>query len=349
MLCFSFISRLSYMNKNNLAIRRNVSLKPYNSFRTQATATFFCQPKTDEELMMILKEFSDEKMLVLGAGCNLFFTKNFDGLIIKPDMTGIRILNQTPEFVELEVGAGEDWDKFVEFCVEKGYAGIENLSLIPGKVGASPVQNIGAYGTEAKDAIVKVNAIDLNTCDSVSFSNEECAFEYRDSIFKHNRQYIITSVVFRLNKNFRYIEKYADLNHEIKDVHQPSLQQVRQAIIKIRRQKLPDINELPNAGSFFKNPILTQSEKEELLAKLTDAPFYPAGNEAFKTSAAFLIEKAGYKGRRSGAVGIYEHHALIIVNYGTENGCDIVNFMHEVQQAVEEKFAIRLLPEVQIY
>lgn len=337
------------MNINNLAIQRNVSLKPYNSFRTQATADFFCQPKTNEELMTVLKEFSNEKMLVIGAGCNLFFTKNFDGLIIKPDLTGIRMLKETPEFVELEVGAGEDWDRFVEFCVEKGYSGIENLSLIPGKVGAAPVQNIGAYGTEAKDAIVKVNAIDFNTSSFISFSNEECAFGYRDSIFKRNRQYIITSVVFRLNKNFRYTEKYADLNHEMKNVPQPTLQQVREAIIRIRSQKLPDINVLPNAGSFFKNPILTKQEKDDLLGKLPDAPFYPAGDEAFKTSAAFLIEKAGYKGRRSGAVGIYEHHALIIVNYGTENGCDIVNFMHEVQQAVEEKFAIQLLPEVQIY
>ena len=337
------------MNINNLAIQRNVSLKPYNSFRTQATADFFCQPKTNEELMTVLKEFSNEKMLVIGAGCNLFFTKNFDGLIIKPDLTGIRMLKETPEFVELEVGAGEDWDRFVEFCVEKGYSGIENLSLIPGKVGAAPVQNIGAYGTEAKDAIVKVNAIDFNTSSFISFSNEECAFGYRDSIFKRNRQYIITSVVFRLNKNFRYTEKYADLNHEMKNVPQPTLQQVREAIIRIRSQKLPDINVLPNAGSFFKNPILTKQEKDDLLGKLPDAPFYPAEDESFKTSAAFLIEKAGYKGRRSGEVGIYEHHALIIVNYGTENGCDIVNFMHEVQQAVEEKFAIQLLPEVQIY
>jgi UDP-N-acetylmuramate dehydrogenase len=337
------------MNINNLAIQRNVSLKPYNSFRTQATADFFCQPKTNEELMTVLKEFSNEKMLVIGAGCNLFFTKNFDGLIIKPDLTGIRMLKETPEFVELEVGAGEDWDRFVEFCVEKGYSGIENLSLIPGKVGAAPVQNIGAYGTEAKDAIVKVNAIDFNTSSFISFSNEECAFGYRDSIFKRNRQYIITSVVFRLNKNFCYTEKYADLNHEMKNVRQPSLQQVREAIIRIRSQKLPDINVLPNAGSFFKNPILTKQEKDDLLGKLPDAPFYPAEDESFKTSAAFLIEKAGYKGRRSGEVGIYEHHALIIVNYGTENGCDIVNFMHEVQQAVEEKFAIQLLPEVQIY
>jgi UDP-N-acetylmuramate dehydrogenase len=337
------------MNINNLAIRRNVSLKPYNSFRTQATADFFCRPKTNEELITVLNEFSNEKMLVIGAGCNLFFTKNFEGLIIKPDMIGIKLLNETSEFVELEVGAGEDWDRFVEFCVEKGYSGIENLSLIPGKVGAAPVQNIGAYGTEAKDAIVKVNAIDFNTSNFISFSNEECAFGYRDSIFKRNRQYIITSVVFRLNKNFRYTEKYADLNHEMKNVRQPSLQQVREAIIRIRSQKLPDINVLPNAGSFFKNPILTKQKKDDLLGKLPDAPFYPAGDESFKTSAAFLIEKAGYKGRRSGEVGIYEHHALIIVNYGTENGCDIVNFMHEVQQAVEEKFAIQLLPEVQIY
>ena len=337
------------MNINNLAIQRNISLKPYNSFRTQATAAFFCQPKTNEELMRVLKEFSNEQMLVIGAGCNLFFTKNFDGLIIKPDLTGIRLLNETSEFVELEVGAGEDWDRFVEFCVEKGYSGIENLSLIPGKVGASPVQNIGAYGAEVKDVISRVNAVDIQTGEYCTFAGEDCDFAYRESVFKRTRRYVITSVVFRLSKNFRYIEKYAELNRELKDIVNPTLQQVRAAIVNIRTRKLPDVNVLPNAGSFFKNPILTQKEKEELLAKLPDAPFYPAGNESFKTSAAFLIEKAGYKGRRSGEVGIYEHHALIIVNYGTENGRDIVNFMHEVQQAIEEKFAIRLLPEVQIY
>lgn len=330
-------------------IQQNIQLQPYNSFRTKARAKLFCEPESVEQLSEVLRSYPNEPKLVIGNGCNLFFTKDFDGLVIHPRMRGIRPVLDNDSVVELEAGAGEEWDNFVNHCVKKGYAGIENLSLIPGTVGAAPIQNIGAYGTEVKDAIVRVHAVNKDTGEPETFPAEACEFGYRDSMFKRTRQYIVTSVVFRLSKSFAYTEKYADLNRELASVPHPSLKQVREAIIRIRRRKLPDPAELPNAGSFFKNPLLTTEEKERLLAKLPDAPIYPIGTDKFKTSAAFLIEKAGYKGKRNGPVGIYERHALIIVNYATENGNNIVDFMHEVQQAVDEKFDIRLEPEVRIY
>ena len=330
-------------------IQHNIQLQPYNSFRTKAVARLFCEPQSAGELSDILQLFLHEKKLILGAGCNIFFTKEFDGLIIKPAMRGIKILSETDSEVVLEAGAAEDWDTFVAYAVSKGFAGLENLSLIPGSVGASPVQNIGAYGTEAKDTVLRVNAVDIRTGDRIIFTSEECAFAYRDSIFKRTCRYIITSVVFRLSKSFTYKEKYIDLSRELEGVPSPTLSQVREAIIRIRTRKLPDYTVLPNAGSFFKNPLLTKEEKEMLQHKLVDLPVYNVGEERFKTSAAFLIEKAGYKGKRRGMVGTYEHHSLIIVNYGTDNGNEIADFMREIQREVSQQFDVMLEPEVWIF
>jgi UDP-N-acetylmuramate dehydrogenase len=264
-------------------------------------------------------------------------------------MQGINILTETADFVEIEAGAAEDWDSFAAHCVLLGYAGVENLSFIPGTVGAAPIQNIGAYGAEVKDVVISVKAIEIATGNAVEFSNSACEFAYRDSIFKRTQQYIITSVVFRLQKSFVYQKKYIDLNRALEGIANPTLSQVREAVIRVRTRKLPDYIALPNAGSFFKNPILTREEKEKLLQKLPDAPIYNAENEEYKTSAAYLIEKAGYKGKRIGNVGTYEHHALIIVNYGTENGAEIRDFMREIQDKIESEFGIRLEAEVWVY
>jgi len=264
-------------------------------------------------------------------------------------MRGFTIVSENNEYVDIEAGAAEDWDQFVGQCVALGYAGLENLSLIPGSVGASPIQNIGAYGTEVKDTIIQVKAVDIRSGEPCEFTNEECVFGYRDSIFKRTRAYIVTSVVFRLSKSFTYKEKYIDLSRELEGIATPTLTQVRNAIIRIRTRKLPDVKLLPNAGSFFKNPVLTLEEKESLQKILADAPIYSVGDNKFKTSAAFLIEKAGFKGKRSGMVGTYADHALIIVNYGTEKGQEIVDFMHEIQQEVKQQFGIMLEPEVWIY
>lgn len=332
-----------------MKVQNNIQLQSYNSFGTKAIAKLFCEPETQEELSEVLKQYSNEQKLVLGAGYNLFFTKDFDGIVIKPSMKNIEVIWEDEDHVEIEAGAGVEWDKMVEDCVLKGYAGIENLSLIPSSVGASPIQNIGAYGSEAKDTIVLVKAVDLITCKYIEFTNSECQFGYRNSIFKSSCRYIITSVVFRLSKSFTYKEKYIDLSRELKDVETPTLKQVRDAIVKIRTRKLPDAKTLPNAGSFFKNPILTLEEKNSLQRIVVDAPIYNIGDKNFKTSAAFLIEKAGFKGKRKGMVGTYEHHALVIVNYGTNIGKEISDFANEIQEEVLKLFGIRLEPEVWIY
>lgn len=332
-----------------MIIKHNVQLQPYNSFRTKALAKIFCEPRTTDELIEVIKTHPDEKKLILGAGFNLFFTKDFDGLVIKPVMEEITTLGEDSEHVEIEAGAGIEWDSLVERCVARGYAGIENLSLIPSSVGACPVQNIGAYGTEARETITRVTAVDMNSGEARIFNNEECQFGYRDSFFKHNADYAIASVAFRLNKSFSYKEKYVDLSRELNGVASPTLAQVREAVIRVRNRKLPDYHVLPNAGSFFKNPVLTREEKENLLKVAVDAPVYNAGENRFKTSAAFLIDKAGYKGKRRGMVGTYEHHSLVVVNHGTEDGRDIVAFTREIQEEVKRQFGVMLEPEVQVY
>lgn len=332
-----------------MQVEKNIQLKAYNSFRTEAVAKLFGKPESAKDITEILKQYPDEEKLILGSGCNLFFTKDYDGIVIKPNITGIKTLSEDDFGIEIEVGAAEDWDSFVEHCVTNGWAGIENLSLIPGSVGAAPIQNIGAYGAEVKDVITQVNTIDIDTEEVVVFDNKSCMFDYRNSIFKQTRKYIITSVVFRLSKSFTYRERYIDLNNELQSIASPTLSDVRNAVIKVRTRKLPNHIDLPNAGSFFKNPILTSQQKETLLNILPNAPIYNAGEQLYKTSAAFLIEKAGYKGKRNGNVGTYEKHALIIVNYGTSKGKDIAAFMQEIQKVVQAKYGITLEPEVWVF
>ena len=330
-------------------IKQNIQLQPYNSFKTKAVARLFAEPESSEELSVILNRFPLEKKLVLGAGYNLFFTQDFDGLIIRPAIKGIHLVYEDEEKVELEAGAAEDWDKLVEWAVAREYAGLENLSLIPGSVGASPVQNIGAYGREVSECITLVNTVDLQTGKMKSFTPEQCNFSYRDSLFKQTQHYLITSVRFRLEKSYSYRERYADLSRELDGITNPTLTQVREAIIRIRTRKLPDPEKLPNAGSFFKNPLLTIREKDALLQLLPDMPLYTLGDNQYKTSAAFLIEKAGFKGMRKGLVGVYEKHALIIVNYGTDNGKEIAAFIKELQQEVFRQYGLMLVPEVWIF
>ncbi len=239
----------------------NHPLKQYNAFRTEANAKIFCEPATIGELRDAILAHPNEKKLVIGKGCNMFFTQDFDGLVIKPNLKGMREMpDEERGQMFIEVMASEDWDDFVAYCVGKGYAGLENLSLIPGSVGAAPVQNIGAYGAELRDCLQEVVALDIDTGESFSFSNAECRFGYRDSIFKRQRNFVIVSVLFRLKKSFRYVEKYADLNCELAEIEQPTLQQVREAVIRVRKRKLPDHETLPNCGSFFKNPYITSQK-----------------------------------------------------------------------------------------
>jgi len=331
---------------------RQTQLKNYNSFRTEALAKIFCSPKNVEELRKCLSDYPNEKKLIIGGGCNVFFTKDFDGLVIHPEIRGLREISDEEEEDEdifIEVNASEDWDELVEYCVDRGFAGIENLSLIPGTVGAAPIQNIGAYGAEVKDVIREVVAIDMDTNEVVSFSNAECEFAYRDSIFKRTNKYVIISVIFHLKRTFTYTPKYFDLNKELEDIAEPSIRDVRDAVIRVRRRKLPDEKVLPNAGSFFKNPYITKEHADKIITEYPDLPAYMQKDGQIKTSAAFLIDKAGYKGRRVGDIGTYSNQPLIIVNYGSSDGNDIVSFMNEVRGAVKHIFDIELEPEVRIF
>lgn len=335
--------------------RTNQQLKDYNSFKTEAIAKKFCSPQTVVELQKCLQDNPQERKLVIGEGCNLFFTQNFDGLVIHPNIKGLReAWDDDEDFEEeqevyIEVNASENWDEFVAYCVEKGFAGVENLSLIPGTVGASPVQNIGAYGAEVKDVIREVVALDINTGEVVSFNNAECEFGYRDSIFKQTQKYVIVSVVFHLQKEFSYVPKYMDLNNELENIESPTLQDVRDAVIRIRQRKLPDEKVLPNAGSFFKNPCISKEMSDTLVAQYPTMPAFPQRDGTVKTSAAFLVDQSGYKGKRIGNVGTYPNQPLIVVNYGTSDGNEIVKFMKEIQAVVLEKFGIELEPEVRIF
>jgi UDP-N-acetylmuramate dehydrogenase len=327
-------------------------LKNYNSFKTEALAKIFCKPTTIEELRKCLSDYPHEKKLIIGGGCNLFFTKDFDGLVIYPYIKGLREISDEEEEDEdifLEVNASENWDEFVAYCVERGFVGLENLSLIPGTVGAAPIQNIGAYGAEVKDVIREVVAVDMETGETLSFSNAECEFGYRDSVFKRTNKYLILSVVFHLKRTFVYVPKYADLNKELEDIEEPSIQDVRDAVIRVRQRKLPDEKVLPNAGSFFKNPYITQEHADKIKAEYPDLPAFPYKDGLVKTSAAFLIDKTGYKGKRVGDIGTYPNQPLIIVNYGSADGNDIVRFMNEIQGAVKSIFGIELEPEVRIF
>ncbi|EGK02720.1 MULTISPECIES: UDP-N-acetylmuramate dehydrogenase [Dysgonomonas] len=331
---------------------RQFSLKNYNSFKTEASAKIFCQPKNVEELRRCLTEHPYEQKLIIGGGCNLFFTKDFDGLVIHPELKGLREISDEEEEDEdifIEVNASEDWDGFVSYCVERGFAGLENLSLIPGTVGAAPIQNIGAYGAEVKDVIHEVVAINMVTGEAVSFSNAECEFGYRDSIFKRTNKYLIISVVFHLKRTFVYTPKYFDLNKELEDIEEPTIQDVRNAVIRVRQRKLPDEKVLPNAGSFFKNPYISQEHVEKIKTDYPELPAFLQKDGSVKTSAAFLIDKAGYKGIRIGNIGTYPNQPLIIVNYGSSDGNDIVRFMREIQSAVKDTFNIELEPEVRIF
>lgn len=324
-------------------------LKELNAFRTEAYAKLYCEPQSIEEIRQVILDYPNEKKLIVGAGCNMFFTEDFDGLVLKPNLKGFREVADEDDSVTIEVMASEDWDNFVGYCVSNGYAGLENLSYIPGSVGAAPIQNIGAYGAEVKDCLQEVIALDIYTGESFSFSNSECEFGYRESMFKKTRRYIVISVVFKLSTCFRYQEKYVDLNRELAEIDEPTLQEVRDAVIRVRKRKLPDHRELPNCGSFFKNPYISTEKARELKARFDTIPLYPVQEGLLKTSAAFLIDKAGFKGVRDGNMGTYPNQPLILVNYGSADGNEIVRFMEKIRHEVEIVFGVRLEPEVWIF
>lgn len=333
-----------------MIIHQNFPLKEYNSFGIEAYAAYFTEfYDMDDILEFQLSEFLHLKpQLILGGGSNLLFTSDFSGLVIHSAITDLENVKEDEQYVYVKAGSGVIWDELVEYATSNNLGGIENLSDIPGLVGAAPVQNIGAYGTEAANTIYEVHAWDFKQQKLISLNNKDCKFGYRYSIFKEesHKYFFITHVVFRLTKNPKLETSYGPVESELKKFNERNIRTLRQAIINIRRSKLPPTNELPSAGSFFKNPVLKSSQAEELLKTYPDMPIYPQPQSLTKVPAAWLIEQSGLKGIRKGAVGTYPKQPLVIVNYGSAKGQEIVQFSNYIREKVNEKFSIELEPEV---
>ncbi|WP_264566796.1 UDP-N-acetylmuramate dehydrogenase [Flavobacterium sp. N3904] len=336
-----------------MEILNNFSLKNYNTFGIEAKADQFVAVHTVPELKSILEQNKDQKKFVLGGGSNMLLTKNIEALVIHIDLKGKKILKEDPDYVWVESQAGENWHQFVLWAIDQNFGGLENMSLIPGNVGTTPVQNIGAYGTEIKDTFVSCEAINIENQEMRTFTKDECHFGYRESVFKNEvkDQYIITAVVFKLTKqNHKINTSYGDITAELakNDVTTPTLKDVSNAVIAIRKSKLPDPAELGNSGSFFKNPILLKTDFEKIHQKFPEMRFFDISETEVKVPAGWLIEQAGLKGKRFGDAGIHKNQALVLVNYGGATGQEILNVSKTVQDTVFNMFGIHIEAEVNI-
>lgn len=333
-------------------ISENVSLKPFNTFGIDVKATRFATFSSKEELGQILKDNRDAPLLILGGGSNLLLTKDFDGLVLKNEIKGIEVISETEDEVLIRSGAGEVWHELVLYCISKNFCGIENLSLIPGSVGASPMQNIGAYGVEIKDVFDHLEALEIATGEIHTFDNETCEFGYRESIFKHavKNQYVITHVYFKLSKTQSTNTSYGAINQqlEIMGIENPTIKDVSDAVIAIRSSKLPNPKEIGNAGSFFKNPVIAHAHYHEILKEYPSAPSYPVGEQHVKVPAGWLIETAGWKGKVVGETGVHKNQALVLVNYGDATGEEIYQLSTDIIEDINQKFKILLTREVNI-
>jgi UDP-N-acetylmuramate dehydrogenase len=328
-------------------------LRKLNTFKISSVASYYVELNSLAEARLFLRDrfFNSLQSLIIGSGSNLLFTSDFDGIVIKPDIKGIEVVDEDRQYVYVRAGAGEIWDNLVEWTVEKGYYGLENLSHIPGTVGASAVQNIGAYGVEAADVIHSVESLDVETIETIRFNNEDCLFGYRDSIFKNKVKgsLMITYVTYKLNKKPSFKTEYGNIKEEIEHLGGEMTQiKLRQAVINIRKRKLPDPDEIGNAGSFFKNPVVSKLYAEKLMQEFPQIPNYEVNKNEIKIPAAWLIENAGLKGYREGNVGTYPTQPLVIVNYGNATGLEIKNFAQQIIEKVHVKFGIVLEPEVNI-
>ncbi len=332
-------------------LKHNFSLKSNNTFGISANAKHYLTVDSPEDLILFFKENNPEKYekrLFLGAGSNLLFVNNFDGIVIRPEIDGIHLISENTDFAVIEAGAGVVWDHFVEWCVERGFGGVENLSLIPGNVGAVPVQNIGAYGTEVESVIAEVRGVDLDKLENKSFSHDECQFDYRTSLFKVElkERFMVTSVIFHLSKQPEFQLEYGALETEVCKLGEKNLQNIRKAVISIRESKLPDPSKVGNAGSFFKNPIISEATGRTLKSSYPDIPIYPAESGLVKLAAGWLIEKAGWKGRSVGKSAVHDKQALVIINKGGAKGKEIFELSEMIVKDVLQKFNIELEREV---
>jgi UDP-N-acetylmuramate dehydrogenase len=340
-----------------MQVHQNFSLKQYNTFRINAYTKYFAKFGSVEELRIILENRrNDLSKMILGGGSNILFTRDYGGLILKNEIEGIELIKEDEDFIFLKAGAGVRWHQFVMYCVQNNIAGVENLSLIPGNVGATPMQNIGAYGVEIKDVFYELEAFHLQRREIEKFGNEECQFGYRESIFKKSlrNQFAILSVTYCLKKKPVFNISYGAIEEELKkmEITELSVKAISDAVIYIRSSKLPDPEKIGNAGSFFKNPVLGSDDLHDLheleLLQNVKVPFYKINNDQFKVPAAWLIEQCGWKGYRKNDAGCYDKQALVLVNYGDASGKEIYNLSEEIIISVKEKFGIILEREVNI-
>lgn len=335
-----------------LSIQENFPLLSHNTFGLNVRARYWIEFATTRQLSKAL-DFCSENQLpwtVLSGGSNIILTGRFDGVVLHPAITGIDIIEDSQEHVLVKVGAGEDWDGFVSWAVEHGFGGIENLSMIPGMVGASPVQNIGAYGSEVKDTIVEVEYFDTENRALKTLATKDCRFGYRSSIFKEELKgkAIVTGVTFRLDKNPSFDIRYGDLEAAVQSLGGPSLANIRQAVMDIRRAKLPDPTVNGNAGSFFKNPVIGCDHFGRLQREYPDIAHYPLTDGTVKVPAGWLIDRAGWKGYRGATVGVHPRQALVLINLGGATAQDILDLAGEIIADVEHKFEIKLTMEVNV-
>ncbi len=331
---------------------QKISLKEYNTFNIDVDAlySFFCNSENDLFDILNTDIVRQKKVLITGGGSNMLYTKDVTDVLILMRNKGIEIVKEDKKNVFIKVSGGEIWDEFVAYCVERNYGGVENLSLIPGTAGASPVQNIGAYGVEVKDVIEELEAVHIKSGKKKVFKNNECKFTYRGSIFKQEYKdiYIILNVTFRLSKNPDLKLSYGNLKNEI-IIKNPSLKDVREAVIRIRKSKLPNPEQLPNAGSFFKNPVISIKQFQKLKSEFPGLVSYPADNNRIKLAAGQLIDFCGFKGLKENGAGVHNKQALVIVNYDNADGKTILNFSKKIQNSVFEKFGVKIEREVRVY
>ncbi|MES2134279.1 MAG: UDP-N-acetylmuramate dehydrogenase [Bacteroidota bacterium] len=337
-----------------MQITASTSLKPYNTFGIEASAKLFTAIRSVDDIHELLQhnDYKTNSHMILGGGSNILLTQNIDGLVIKNELKGIELITETENDVLVKCAAGEVWHEFVMYCIDKGYAGIENLSLIPGNTGASPMQNIGAYGVEIKDTFFELEAIDLETGKLTVFSKADCDFGYRESVFKrrYKDKFIITSVTFKLSKKSVFHIEYGAIKQELDNmgIADLSIKAISQAVINIRSSKLPDPKKIGNSGSFFKNPEVSKETYERLKQEFPDLVAYPLENRNYKLAAGWLIEQSGLKGYRAGDAGVHTLQALVLVNYGHATGKEIYDLSTKVLETVNAKFGVMLEREVNI-
>ncbi len=335
-----------------MKLQNNFSLKDYNTFRVDAKAKYFLSVTNIDDLYTIMqeKDFTESNKLFLGMGSNILFTRDFDGYVINNGLKGIKIIEQDENSAIVEAAGGESWDNFISFCLENNLYGLENLTAIPSSVGAAPVQNIGAYGVEQIDHFHSLTAFNINTGEILLFNKENCKFGYRHSFFKQpeNKHLLILKVRYSLSKKFQPKIDYKDIRDFFGKQKDFDAKMLSQAIAEIRESKLPAISIYHNAGSFFKNPVISQEQLVELQKLLPEITFHNADSGKVKISAAYLIEKAGLKGYRVGDVGVSAKHSLIIVNYGNATGKEIFDFSNNIIKIVLDKYNILINPEVVI-